>query len=144
MFANVTAACKSISRQPGQIVLCMHTDHSMMKLFWSCLQMLRQHARTLDDARQQHNAVAAELAAVQKEMIQLQVTQWQPILAAFDQQLEVGLHTFTNVNVYDYIASIACNHHMVYMHVLYFLLAFKNSICMQGSKHNLKFEAALH
>ncbi len=51
--------------------------------------MLRQHARSLDDARQQHNAVAAEVAAVQQEMTQLQITQWQPILAAFDQQLEV-------------------------------------------------------
>ena len=53
------------------------------------LQMLRQHAGTLDDARQQHLALAAELAAIQKEMTQLQITQWQPILAAFDQQLEV-------------------------------------------------------
>jgi hypothetical protein len=53
------------------------------------VQMLRQHARSLDDARQQHNAVAAEVAAVQQEMTQLQITQWQPILAAFDQQLEV-------------------------------------------------------
>lgn len=51
--------------------------------------MLRQQARSLDDARQQHNAVAAEVAAVQQEMTQLQITQWQPILAAFDQQLEV-------------------------------------------------------
>ena len=51
--------------------------------------MLRQHAGTLNDARQQHNAVAAELAAIQQEMTQLQITQWQPILAAFDQQLEV-------------------------------------------------------
>ena len=51
--------------------------------------MLRQHAGNLDDARQQHLALAAELAAIQKEMTQLQITQWQPILAAFDQQLEV-------------------------------------------------------
>lgn len=50
---------------------------------------MRQHAGTLDAARQQHNAVAAELAAIQQEMTQLQITQWQPILAAFDQQLEV-------------------------------------------------------
>ncbi len=55
------------------------------------MQMLRQHAGTLDDARQQHNAVAAELAAIQQEMTQLQITQWRPILAAFDQQLEVCL-----------------------------------------------------
>ena len=55
------------------------------------LQMLRQYAGTLDDARQQHNALAAELAAIQQEMTQLQITQWQPILAAFDQQLEVCL-----------------------------------------------------
>ena len=54
--------------------------------------MLRQHAGTLDDARQQHLALAAELAAIQKEMTQLQITQWQPILAAFDQQLEVCHH----------------------------------------------------
>ena len=53
------------------------------------LQMLRQHAGTLDDARQQQNALAAELAAIHKEMTDLQITQWQPILAAFDQQLEV-------------------------------------------------------
>ncbi|KAL0027070.1 hypothetical protein WJX79_003191 [Trebouxia sp. C0005] len=53
-------------------------------------KMLRQQARSLDDARQQHNAVAAEVAAVQQEMTQLQITQWQPILAAFDQQLEAA------------------------------------------------------
>lgn len=52
--------------------------------------MLRQHAGNLDAARQQHLALAAELTAIQKEMIQLQITQWQPILAAFDQQLEVS------------------------------------------------------
>ena len=52
--------------------------------------MLRQHAGNLDAARQQHLALAAELAAIQKEMTQLQITQWQPILAAFDQQLEVS------------------------------------------------------
>ena len=51
---------------------------------------LRQHAGILDAARQQHNALAAELAALQQEMTQLQIVQWQPILAAFDQQLEVG------------------------------------------------------
>ena len=50
---------------------------------------LRQHAGILDAARQQHNALAAELAAIQQEMTQLQIVQWQPILAAFDQQLEV-------------------------------------------------------
>ncbi|DBB03075.1 TPA: hypothetical protein ACH3X1_013390 [Trebouxia sp. C0004] len=53
-------------------------------------KMLREHARSLDDARQQHNAVAAEVAAVQQEMTQLQITHWQPILAAFDQQLEAA------------------------------------------------------
>lgn len=52
--------------------------------------MLRQHAGVLDDSRQQHLALVAELAAIQKEMTQLQITQWQPILAAFDQQLEVS------------------------------------------------------
>ena len=52
---------------------------------------LRQHAAILDAARQQHNALAAELAAIQQEMTQLQIVQWQPILAAFDQQLEVRM-----------------------------------------------------
>ena len=53
------------------------------------LQLLRQHAGALDNARQQQNALAAELALTQQEMTQLQITQWRPILAAFDQQLEV-------------------------------------------------------
>lgn len=54
-----------------------------------CLQLLRQHAGTLDNAKQQLNAMAAELAQTQQEMTQLQIMQWRPVLAAFDQQLEV-------------------------------------------------------
>ena len=53
------------------------------------MQLLRQHAGALDHARQQQNALAAELALTQQEMTQLQITQWRPILAAFDEQLEV-------------------------------------------------------
>lgn len=44
-------------------------------------------------AKQQLNALAAELALLQQEVTQLQITQWQPILAAFDQQLQVMLAT---------------------------------------------------
>ena len=53
------------------------------------MQLLRQHAAALDAAKQQINALAAELALTQQEITQLQITQWRPILAAFDQQLEV-------------------------------------------------------
>lgn len=70
------------------------------------MQMLRQHAGTLDDARQQHLALVAELAAIQKEMTQLQITQWQPILAAFDQQLEVS-HQQHTVNFWFFFSSLS-------------------------------------